>query len=451
MNRKILYLGIGGLVLLIILIVLLVVGSSGDKNKNQPLTLTFWNLDDDKSAFEEIIAGFEQAHANVKIEYTKKEPKNYLNNILEAIATGQGPDILAVPNDWLPKYHTLLTPMPAGKLADKKLKKSDTDVYAATFPSVVAEDNIMDQKIYGFPLSIETLELYLNPAILTDALSDYRKTHEDVEPNVQKIFNEGPKTWDEFTQIVQIVTQKNGSNIIRSGAAFGTADNIEQSADILTLMLLQFGAKMTTDDHTAALFHTKDNNFDEFASQEFPGAKALEFYTSFANPKNQNYTWNGSMPSAQRAFAEEKTAMLVDYPSAGREIKRINPNLNFTQTLIPQVEETGHPVNFASYFTFSVNRNSQNAAAAWDFILFLLNKDNSASYFEKTRKTSALLDKISEDSPILTAKSWFVPDPEKADSIFRDIIKQVNAGQNAQTAIEGAASQITNLLGALKQ
>lgn len=447
MNRKFLYLAGGALVVLIILIVALISCSSQNKNKNQEITLTFWNLDDDKSVFEKAINDFQTANKNIKIEYVKKDSKDYLNNVLQEIAAGRGPDVLAVPNDWLPKYHSLLTAMPENKIANKKAKKSDIDVYKDTFPQVVVQDNIIDQKIYGMPLAIDTLKLYSNPNIFSQALDDYRKIKE-INETTRRIFSNGPKNWDEFSQIVKIITKNSGSEITRSAAAIGTSDNVNQSVDILTLMMLQNGAKMTSDDKTAALFHTNQNQFGEIES---PGTKALEFYTSFANPESNNYTWNLSMSEAARAFAEEKTAMFISYSSDKNEIKRINPNLNFSMIDIPQVKETANPVNFASYVTYAVNRTSANSTLAWDFIIFATNKENAADYVAAVKKPSARLDKISQDSPALTAANWFKPDPQKANTVFQDMIKQVNSGQAAQTAIEGAAAQISNLLAELKK
>jgi hypothetical protein len=51
----------------------------------------------------------------------------------------------------------------------------------------------------------------------------------------------------------------------------------------------------------------------------------------------------------------------------------------------------------------------------------------------------------------MTAKDWYNPNTVKVEQIFRTAIQQVNDGKDAQTALDGAAGQITTLLGKLKQ
>ena len=442
-NKKFLLIAGGAFVLFVIAIILVVTLSS--KGKKTPTvspgtTLTFWNLTDEKSAFDQVINDFSDAH-NIKIEYSKKEPAEYLNEALNEIAAGRGPDILAVPNDWLPKYHDKLVAMPDGKIANKKAKKTDLDVYKETFPAVAAQDNIIADKIFGMPLSIDTLGLYYNSDILSEAWTAYRRAHQDEDTSaLSRIFSEGPKNWDEFSRAVKIITL--------SAAALGTADNIDESVDILTLMMLQNGAQMVSDDLSTAQFHTENHQFGDIA---YPGTKALEFYASFANPKSENYTWNNSLPEAVRAFAEGKTAMLIDYQSKEADIKRINPKLSFSRINVPQIRETQNPVNYASYLTYTVTRAAKNPDLAWDFIIQMTDKNYANQYRSLTRKPTALLANIDASDPIYTAKSWYKPDPDKADEAFKEMIKQVNSGKNAQTAIEGCASQITTLLGKLKQ
>jgi len=441
-NKRFLFIAGGAFVLFVIIIIVVVsLSSKGKKTTTSPTaTLTFWNLGDEKSAFDQVINDF-QAENNIKIEYSKKEPAEYLNEALNEIAAGRGPDILAVPNDWLPKYHDKLVALSDGKVANKKQKKTDLDVYRETFPAVASQDNIIADKIYGMPLSIDTLHLYYNSDILNEAWTEYRRAHQDEDTSaLSRIFSEGPKNWDEFSRTVKIITL--------SAAALGTADNIDESVDILTLLMLQNGAQMVSDDLSTAQFHTENHQFGDIS---YPGTKALEFYASFTNAKNENYTWNDSMPEAVRAFAEGKTAMLIDYQSKETDIKRINPKLSFSQIPVPQVRETQNPINYASYLTYTVTRAAKNPELAWDFIMMMTDKNYASQYRSLTRKPTALLANIDAADPIYTAQSWYKPDPDKANEAFREMIKQVNSGKAAQTAIEGCASQITTLLGKLKQ
>ena len=126
--------------------------------------------------------------------------------------------------------------------------------------------------------------------------------------------------------------------------------------------------------------------------------------------------------------------------------------MNFKLIGLPQVKETQNPVNYASYNTFTVTRTSQNPETAWDFILFLTSQENARDYQIDAGQSATLARKENSDkeSPANTAQSWYKPDPQKANEIFLNMIREVNAAESAQTALDGAAAQITTLLMKLK-
>ena len=162
------------------------------------------------------------------------------------------------------------------------------------------------------------------------------------------------------------------------------------------------------------------------------------------------------MSDSLHAFAQGKTAMMIDYSSQKDAIKAINSNVRFEVIPVPQITETKNPVNYASYLTFTVTKAAKNSDLAWDFVNFITGRTYASAYRTETKKVSARMDNIINASDIVsqevtTAQSWYKPDPDKANQIFLDMIKQVNEGKNSQTAIENAASQITTLLGKLKQ
>lgn len=440
----------GGALVIIVLIIVLISSSCSKKNTSSSgqQTLTVWNLGDDEQVFDSMITSFQGSHKNVKINYEKKDLQGYISNATQGIAAGKGPDIWAVPASYLPKYHEQMVAMPTGKMANSKEKKNDIEVYQETYPKVVSSDNIINNQIYGVPLASDTLTLYINSDVFSRTLSEYQKSHtgQDVY-NVMTLFNQGPKTWDDFVTLSKLITQKSGQNITQSAAAIGTP-NVNSAVDLETLLMLQSGAKMTADDLSSAQFQTATN---VFGGESFPGTHALDFYASFANSQNANYTWSDSLGDSLHAFTSGKTAMLFGYAGLKDDIKRINPKLNFRTVAVPQVRETANPLNYASYNTFTVTKAAKDPSLAWDFILFITSTNNAGTYQNVTHKTPAKVANLTESSPILTAKSWFIPDPERSERIFKNMISQVNSGKNSQTAIEYAASQITTLLGQLKQ
>lgn len=443
MDKKFIYMAVGGFVLFILIAVLAVTSCGKKTTTTAGTTLVFWDYTDNKAAFTEIINDF-QTQNKIKIDYQVKDPAEYLTNSTSTMVAGKGPDIWALPNNDMPKYADKLVPMPTGKLADKKKKLSDLDVYKETYPTAVSENNIIGEKIFGIPMTVDNLILYYNGAIFTDSMAKYQKSHsgEDLSA-IRKIFTQGPKNWDEFVQAVRALKEINTSAV-----ALGTSENINSATDILTLLMLQYGALMTSPELTTAQFHTAQN---EFGGQPYPGTRALDFYTSFATSGNANDTWNKDMSDSIRAFAEGKVAMLFAYESDLVAIKLINPKAATDKIAVPQIKETKNPINVIKYTTYTVPKSSTNQTMAWNFINTATDKDHSSKFSGVNKQQSARRTTSTYNYEMKTTKSWYNPDPAKTNDIFKNMIKQVNDGGNAQTAIENAASQVTTLLGKLKE
>lgn len=447
MNNKILLIGGGVAVVFIVALIIVFATSSGNKKKTNtpsgPVTLNLWTTENEKTAIDPIINRFQQDHANIKINYVVKNPDSFVADSLNEMAAGNGPDIWVIPNDWMPQYFDKMAAVNDAVFENKKQHKTGLEAYREKFPAVVAQDAIIGNKIYGIPLSADTLKIFSNPKILSTVTGELQIANQ-LDAAKTKILGQGPQNWDEFVQAVKLITKKNGETIDRAAVAMGTGTNVNQSVDIINLLMLQNGTKMVSDDRTTAQFHTDQN---VFSGLNFPGSKALEFYTSFANPKSQNYTWDSSMPDSVRAFAEGKVAMMIDYQSSEQDIKRIAPDLQYRTFSMPQIKETKNPINFASYNLYTVPKASKNSGFAWDFILALTTDANNINtYTAISKKTSITQANTNQNDPLKTAQSWFKPDPQKTDTIFKEMITQVHQGTDPQTAIQGAASQITTLL-----
>lgn len=445
-NKKFLYIGIGALVFLVLIVSVILIAIPREDNSKKTNVLTIYNYGEDNTAYKQAIENFQSAN-KVKIDYKKKDIKEYTSNTINEIAAGKGPDIWLVPANYMPLFKDKLTPMPDNKLAVDK--KTDLEVYRETYPEAISQDNILSDKIYGKPLAVDPLRLYLNSKIFSQVLHDFRISDQKNDLATDQLLSKGPSNWDEFLQIVKLTTQKNGDSIERSGAAIGRSEKISNANSILTLIMLQYGTKMTDDTFTNALFHTDQNNFGDIS---FPGTKALEFYSSFGSPSNENYTWNDSLGDDLHAFADGKTAMFFGYQSQEKDLTRIKPDLEYKVTNVPQVKETKNPANLIQYKTMVVPKSSKNADLAWNFILFATDEANTTRYCNTTKQDSARFETLGlNNQDPKTYKTWHNPNPEKTDTAFLEMIKQVNDGKNPQTAIEFAASQITTLLQKLKE
>ncbi|MFH1653796.1 MAG: extracellular solute-binding protein [Pseudomonadota bacterium] len=427
-TNKLFYILAGVIGLVIFLTVILIIRSIGGGGSNQPVTLQFWGVFDQKSVYDPIFRDFQAQNPNIKIVYRMFSYEDYERSLLDALAAGTGPDIFMMHNTWLPKHGDKMTPLPeqfpeyGGLMTLKDFQDQ--------FVDVTAQDLIYGNKIYGLPLYVDTLALYYNKDLLNNAG-----------------ITRPAQTWEEFNSDVETITRLDGSgNIVQSAAAIGTARNINRSTDILTNLMIQSGVQMTDAGNSSATFSRTVNN-------TAVGEIALKFYTDFANPSVRTYTWNDAQYYSIDAFAEGKTAMMLNYSHQIPVLKAKAARLNFGVAPMPQISSSDIRT-YANYWAVTVSNQSQSANDAWRFLIYLTSKDGASNYLNATLRPAARRDLIElqrNDLDLgvfalqaLSARSWFQIDNTAIETIFADMIDDVNyrratireALQNAEARVD---------------
>lgn len=432
-------------------------------NAMRPFTIKFWRVFDDDSAYDPIMQEYQKNHPNISIEYKRLRLEEYEKELLSALAEDRGPDIISLPSTWIPRWRDRLLPSPDSLSVVKRelqgtIKKeivttivqvpgASAKQVANDFVDVVASDVILQTeqadpsaplipRVYGLPLFVDTMVLYYNKDLLNRAgiaqpAADW-KTFQDQMEKLTKLDETGA--------------------IIQSGAALGTADNLDRPSDILALLMLQNGTPMTDDQGIAS--------FDKFTADSAgrslpPGAEALTFYTDFANPTKKVYSWNDKMPNAMDAFTNGQTAYFFGYAYHLPTIRSKNPRLNFGTAPFPQISTDVKPVNYANYWVQTVSKKTAHPSEVWDLVIFMSKAENAKKYLAVTGKPTALRSLINtqlEDldlsifaSEVPTAKSWYHgTDASAAESAFKDMIRQMIAGENDPSKILGIAATKVN-------
>lgn len=416
-----------------------------------PVTLTIWRVFEEPEVWQPVIERYQQIHPEVQIKVLKKNYADYELEVANAIAAGAPPDIWMIRNDWLPKHSQKLQAMPDGLLvgdADAKKKGSLTnrDILSERYPDVVASEATLDEKIYGVPLSIDTLALYYN--------KDHFRESGLAQP---------PATWREFVTDVEKLTQYEDdahTKIRRSAVALGTAKNVNRSMDIIAALMLQNHTPMINETKTSALMNGAIPK--EGGGLTYPGTSALEFYTAFADPKKSVYTWNNDQPNSIDAFASGKVSMIFSYAYLERQLLQKNPNLNYGVAALPQVDSSTTPIDYPTYWLETVSRNSQHPAEAWQLMKFLSEEGDSlyqAAADKPSAKRLASIPKPNERTlktdpgtpwsfQLMTAVSWYRGEnPGKVEQLLADMIENViTFGQSPQVAIDNTAAQVTKTL-----
>jgi multiple sugar transport system substrate-binding protein len=417
------------------------------------VNLEVWGIFDDSDAYNEVFGEYRKINPYIgTINYRKLPLETYKDDLLNALAAGNGPDIFMIRNAWRGSFEDKIAPAPDYLLTEKQ--------YRDTFVDVVANDFINNGKIYGAPLSADSLALYYNKDLFNAAGI--------VDP---------PATWEELLDDVRKLNRVDQfGNISQSAVALGTAYNINRSVDLLTVLMLQMSGGILQPSFG------KHIEFNEANSQ-----KALEFYTQFARVGSGVYAWNPTLHYSIDRFYEGTLAMMINYSWHYSTIKQKNAKLNFAVAPMPQFSGT-KPVDFANYWGFAVAKNKsaedvtgqapaqttvkpdlekQNYLRiheAWQFLNYLtlphpgnkmtlqngaagttkefaLSFDPAKKYLEKTQKPAARRDLIEEQknnvmlAPFATgnliAKNWYQGNIELVEAIFAEMIDSVNKGEKS--------------------
>ncbi len=423
-----------------------------------PITLTYWRVWDDQDAFDQVIRDYQLIHPNVTINYRKFRYEEFEAELLNALAEDRGPDIFSIPEALLKKYQSKLTPMPAqlklGYIVEKSyfgIKKEQVveirtdktptlreikDQYADT----VYADAVIDNQVYGLPLSLDTLVMYYNKDILNQA-------------GIAQL----PIDWKTFQEDVVKMTKFETQNVIlQSGTALGTGYNVERMFDILSVLMMQNGAIMAN----AQGYPTFFSNIKVGGQTINPGLTALQFYADFALPLKQVYSWNNTMDNSLSAFMAGKVGFFFGYNYHLAQI-RSQSRVNFGIAPLPQI--AGNPVkNYANYWLEVVSKKSKYQNEAWDFILFANKPAEVKKYLAETNRPTAQKALIasqqdSEDlhasvGQILTAATWYRgQDVNAAELAFKEMAERfllVTINSEISNVMSVATQKVTQTINA---
>ena len=389
---------------------------------NSNLTITVWGVDDDKNIWENLTKRYTQETKN-KIVYIKKNVKTYERELVDALASGSGPDVFYFHNTWFLKHYQKIVAAPKSIATSKTIEEN--------YPSTITHDFVSNNQVIALPLFIDSLALLYNPALLDQAAIPFP-----------------PKTWEELTTMVPKLTKLDDrKNILYSGAALGTSNNIENAADITMLLMMQTGSPMINAKTLRAYLGTNPKD-------------ALSFYTQFSNNQTGVYTWNNSMANALDEFARGKVAFVFAYAKDIAYIRSVAPYFTFKIALMPQPQKATLRKDFSNYWGLAVSKQSRNQTEAWSLIAAVTDAQEAQWYSQRVNVSPAKKSIISQfrNDPILdvftrqayTAFNWPQPDTEGIKTLFNETIDNiVRSRVTLENAMQYLNAQINRMFDAI--
>lgn len=378
------------------------------------------------SAMSPILKDFNDANPTFIVDYVQKSFDTFDQDLLEALASGTGPDMFFLPDNLVFHYANKIFTIPYSSYP------------LATFKNIFAgagEVFLTTKGIFAFPMSIDPLMMYYNRGML-DA-------NGIVFP---------PSTWNDLTEMAPTLTKKDETNkIIKSAVALGHFSNVVHAKDILTALFLQAGNPIVKE-KDGVFVSTLDSLIGNY---NLPSI--LKFYTDFADPNNAVYSWNKSFSNSRDAFSREDLAFYFGYASELKSLVNKNPNQNFFVAGMPQIKNASFKSTGARVTGLAISSSSKNLNTAFTAASLMATGDFASRFTLATGEAPARRDLLAtkpEDaySPIfyssaLYAKSWFDPSPKDTDNIFSSMVNAVlSNNMSAGDAIKDANSKMSLLL-----
>lgn len=377
------------------------------------VTLTLWGTFP-ADILDPYIVKYNVISPAIQIVYAQKNKASFRQELLEAIANGQGPDMVIISNenfllDRNKFYITPFTVYPERLFADTFIDG------AGVF--------LQNTGLLAYPLAVDPLVLYYNKDLLAAGGLLYP-----------------PKTWSGVNDTVARFTKKDARGITQSAIALGETSNIPLFKKILSLFLLQSGTPIVQYSKLENRYNVVLNNRTATTDMDAvsPQEQALLYYQSFANPANALYTWNKKLDDAKKSFIGGKTALYIGSASELFDIQSQNPNLNFDVSLVPQPDAALRPITYGDIYGIAILNTSRNLPAALSAMATLTDASFADAFTKLVSLAPARKDllQIQQDNKYAAvffeearnAFTWPDGDPLITDQAFRDMIRVSASG-----------------------
>lgn len=373
------------------------------------------------------------AAKKVAVNYVSKASATFDQDVIEAIASGKGPDAVMISQDTALQYLDKVVQIPYTSFSERAFKDPQIGYIQE------AELFLTEQGIIALPFTIDPMVMYWNRTLFANAGI----------PNP-------PTLWSQLYAPDGVISKINkidvNHNIIKTALALGTYDNVFHAKDILSLLMFQAGSPIVDRSNTGSLQSALSGSNSSAVAN---GAQAaLSFYTQFADPVKSIYSWNTALPLSRDAFTAGDLALYFGYASELSNISDRNPNLNFDVALMPQSQSSSANVTFGKVYGLSILKSASNVTAV-----------ANASVVLTTPASQTIWSGISGFPPVtrdfkttnpfmsvfytaaLQSRGWLDPNRSATDVIFRDMVGSVlSGGKQPAEAVQDGSSRLSQLL-----
>ncbi|HVV14878.1 MAG TPA: extracellular solute-binding protein [Candidatus Paceibacterota bacterium] len=364
------------------------------------------------------------------VTYVQKSEAAYEGDLVNAMASGSGPDLFLLSGDEVLPFSDKILTIPYGSISQGSYLASYVDE---------AQLFLTPQGVQALPFTLDPLVMYWNRDLFASAG-----------------IASPPSVWSEFLTLAPKITSLDTrSTVQKSAVALGEWRNIPHAKDILAALFMQVGDTIVARDGAGAPTVTFGSEPEGSAGN--PAESALRFYTEFANPSKTSYSWNRALPPAADAFVSGDVGVYFGFASEYTEISQRNPNLRFGVALLPQIDQGGSRVTYGDITGIAIARTAANVKGALTVAQILSGKTSvgiisGALSLPPVRRDVAVDTASSATAGVfvqsgLIARGWLDPSPKGSDTVFQTMIESVVSGKEAPaTAVSEGKGALSELL-----
>ena len=313
------------------------IGSSGSQAAGE---VVLWGTIPETD-MNQVIQQFNPQARKYTVSYKEIPEAQFNKTLLEALASGTGPDLIIAPHQIILSNASRLYPFPTASLSEKNFK--DTYVDGATV--FWTQGGAL-----ALPVSVDPLVLFYNRTLFSK--------HGLANP---------PTYWDEVVSMVTPLTiPDNRGGFVESAIALG-ASNVPNMKDIIMATVGQLGQVpvLTSYQTDGTVYRTVTANTPiQEQGEVYPLATTVRFFTQFADPLKSTFTWSQFGGAADDLFVAEKLAMYIRHASELATLRARNPKADFEMTYLPQTRGYNTFVTGGTMYGIATLRSTKNLVTA---------------------------------------------------------------------------------------
>lgn len=311
-------------------------------NDEEATEISVWAMGEEGNALGEFVEGFEEEHSNIEVNVEAIPWDNAHDNLLTAVASGEGPDVLQLGTTWVAEFAG------AGAFLDLSEYEDDHDfINNDDFFEGALDTTEYDDATYGVPWYVDTRVLFYR----TDILEDHG-------------FSEAPQDWDEMLEASRELAD-------RGDGMYGF--DIDQEDQLVPpIFAWQNGWEFNEEDGS-----------ENFAEPEF--REAMEYYHTYFD---EELAQESEGVPIEQGFEEGEKPMFSSGPWMVNILRDDAPDIegDWDVAMMPGSEKNASAMGGSHLSVFS---ESENVDESLEFISYMTEPDTQIDWFNDTNTLPA--------------------------------------------------------------